>query len=400
VSSSIFISYSSSDQKVAETICDALQSRGFSCWISCRDIGPGENFQESIVKAIRSAKLMLLVFTSNANNSNEIKKEIVLAGRYHLTVVPVRVEDVVPNDAFTYEFATRQWIDLFKDWERDIERLASQIGNILAESAANGDKGVPIFERPVPQSRVDKRSPLRRLALLSLPVIALVIGGAYLYWPVAVSSPQLTADDRAWSDAANLGTAQALKQYLDSSRNGGHVAEAQQQIQAIDDKAWTDAFGTGTIIALNKYLSQFPEGAHAAQAQRSIAGLERQVVDQNHSSDKTHFDGSWLMTIACSDAAGAQGYSIQITSQVKDGIFHGQRGSEGQPNWLTVDGAIQLDGSAELLVQGVTNVAAFTVGNLPAGSNYGYHIVARFEDARAKGTRQELRPCSFTAVKH
>ena len=66
---------------------------------------------------------MLLVFTSNANNSDEIKKELVLAGRHHVTVVPVRVEDVVPNDAFSYEFATRQWIDLFKNWEQEIELL-------------------------------------------------------------------------------------------------------------------------------------------------------------------------------------------------------------------------------------------------------------------------------------
>jgi hypothetical protein len=75
VSAPIFISYSSRDQKVAETICDALQARGYACWISCRNIGPGENFQESIVKAIRSAKLMLLVFTSNANNSTRSKRK-------------------------------------------------------------------------------------------------------------------------------------------------------------------------------------------------------------------------------------------------------------------------------------------------------------------------------------
>jgi hypothetical protein len=407
VSPSIFISYSSSDQKVAETICDALQSRGYPCWIACRDVGPGENFQESIVKAIRSAKLMLLVFTSHANNSDEIKKEIVLAGRYHLTVVPVRVEDVVPNDALAYEFATRQWIDLFRDWERDIERLASQVGSILAEGSPDGDKVPPIIDKPVPQAPVVGKPPLHRYALLALPVIALMIGGAYLYWwaatPPLLTSPTAsgaTADDRAWSDAANNGTIESLKQYMGKFPNGGHLAEAQQRIRATDDKAWADAFGAGTIVALNKYLGQFPEGAHAAQAQRSIAGLERQLVDQSHSSDKTHFDGSWLMTIVCSDAAGAQGYSIQITSQVKDGIFHGQRGSDGQPNWLTVDGAIQLDGSAELLVQGVTNVPAYTVGNIPTGSNYSYHIVARFEDASAKGTRQELRPCTFTAVKH
>src|ERR1700758_2615328 len=38
VNAPIFISYSSSDQKVAEIICDALQARGCACWIACRDI--------------------------------------------------------------------------------------------------------------------------------------------------------------------------------------------------------------------------------------------------------------------------------------------------------------------------------------------------------------------------
>ena len=123
MSAPIFISYSSKDQDIAETIYQALRGARPNCWIACRDVNPGENFQEAIVRALRSAKVMVLVFTSNANNSDEIKKELVLAGRHHVTVVPVRVEDVVPNDAFTYEFATRQWIDLYKNWEHEIELL-------------------------------------------------------------------------------------------------------------------------------------------------------------------------------------------------------------------------------------------------------------------------------------
>src|SRR5271168_4469137 len=135
VSAPIFISYSSKDQDIAETICQALEARGHACWIAARDVQPGENFQEAIVRALRSARVMLLVFTSNANNSDEIKKELVLASRHRVTVVPVRVEDVVPNDAFSYELATRQWIDLFKNWEQEIERLATRVGSILQSAA-------------------------------------------------------------------------------------------------------------------------------------------------------------------------------------------------------------------------------------------------------------------------
>ena len=262
MSSPIFISYSSIDQKVAETICDALQARGYSCWIACRNIGAGDNFQEAIVKAIRSARVMLLVFTSNANNSDEIKKEIVLAGRHRITVVPVRVEDVAPNDALAYEFATRQWIDLFKDWEREIERLTSQIGTILADGGPIRDIAGDPSAKPasVAPAAAANKSPLRPLvALAALLVAALGIGGAYFYSrPIASPASQAVNDESAWTDATSTGTVQAFREYLDRFPNGAHVADARQRIQASDDKAWADADSAGTIVALNRYLVQFP----------------------------------------------------------------------------------------------------------------------------------------------
>ncbi|MDB5437376.1 MAG: hypothetical protein JWR47_3633, partial [Phenylobacterium sp.] len=123
----IFISFASQDHRVAMTLCQALEGRGFKCWISSRDILPGENFQISIVRAIRNAKIMLLVFTANSNNSDEMNKELALASQNKLMVVPLRIEDVTPNDAFAYEFATRQWIDFFADWEVAIQQLAHRI---------------------------------------------------------------------------------------------------------------------------------------------------------------------------------------------------------------------------------------------------------------------------------
>jgi hypothetical protein len=126
----IFISHSSKDQKVALTICAALEHRGLKCWEYSRDIQPGQNFQEQIVKAIRAAKIMIIIFTANANNSNEIKKELALASQNNLVVIPIRIEDVIPNEAFAYEFATRQWIDFFADWESSITRLADMIAAI------------------------------------------------------------------------------------------------------------------------------------------------------------------------------------------------------------------------------------------------------------------------------
>ena len=125
MSAPIFVSHSSKDRKVAGTICSALEARGHKCWVASRDVRPGENFMEAIVRTIRSAKVMVLIFTENANNSEEIKKEIVLATQHKLAIIPLRVEDVLPNDALAYQFATMQWIDLFDDWEQAITRLSS-----------------------------------------------------------------------------------------------------------------------------------------------------------------------------------------------------------------------------------------------------------------------------------
>jgi hypothetical protein len=98
---------------------------------------------------------MVLVFTANANNSNEIKKELALASQNNLVVIPVRIEDVAPNEAFAYEFATRQWIDLFEDWEKSMAELVELIAAILNDAPAadrantapgpTGDTAAPAF---------------------------------------------------------------------------------------------------------------------------------------------------------------------------------------------------------------------------------------------------------------
>jgi hypothetical protein len=128
----VFISHSSKDEKAAGAICAALEARSIACWMAARDVGPGDNFQESIVHAIRSAKAMVLVFTEAANTSGEIRKELALASQRGLTVIPARVENVEPTAALSYEMATRQWINLYDDWDKGIARLVNALSAFAA----------------------------------------------------------------------------------------------------------------------------------------------------------------------------------------------------------------------------------------------------------------------------
>lgn len=126
----IFISHSSRDQKIADTLRQAIENRGFVCWISGRDIGPGEGFQDVIVHSLQQSYAMLLVFTQNANNSQEIKKEVALASQFDVPIIPIRVEDVLPSNAFKYELATRQWVDAFQNWERAVTVICNKLKTI------------------------------------------------------------------------------------------------------------------------------------------------------------------------------------------------------------------------------------------------------------------------------
>jgi tetratricopeptide (TPR) repeat protein len=132
----VFISYASADRKEALSVCKAIERRGVSCWISTRDVAPGENYQEAIVRSLRNARAMVLVFSDAANNSDEIKKELSLASRYHIPVMALRIEDVEPSDAFAYELSTRQWIDAFESWDKSIDALTQRLEQVSGPSVA------------------------------------------------------------------------------------------------------------------------------------------------------------------------------------------------------------------------------------------------------------------------
>ncbi|HZO45668.1 MAG TPA: toll/interleukin-1 receptor domain-containing protein [Xanthobacteraceae bacterium] len=210
--STIFISHSSKDQTVARTLCAALESRGLTCWIASRDVGAGENFQESIVTAIRSAKAMVLVFSDNANNSTEIKKELALASQHKIPVIPARVEDVVPAAALAYELATRQWINLFDDWESEIETLCDRVRQIVPPPAVAAPPQQPVdkpraetVSRPAAAVAAAKLAP-SRVAPLWLALVLIIMGVVRL----GLSSTFLAFMPRQWHLTSYLLAADTL----------------------------------------------------------------------------------------------------------------------------------------------------------------------------------------------
>jgi hypothetical protein len=71
-----FISYSSKDKIAADTCCAVLEKAGVRCWIAPRDVKPGSEYGTAIIDGIRQSRLMVLIFSSSANDSSQIRREI------------------------------------------------------------------------------------------------------------------------------------------------------------------------------------------------------------------------------------------------------------------------------------------------------------------------------------
>lgn len=193
--SSVFISYATSDRKEALAVCEAIERRGTPCWIACRDVRPGENYQEAIVGAIRSARALVLLFSDAANNSDEVKKELSLVSRYRLPLMALRIEDVEPSDAFAYELSTRQWIDLFEDRDRSLDSLVRRIDEISPRGEDGAADGAPPAARPRPATAAQgapaappatkRRFGKGASAALAALVIVTAIAGWYFLRPSA-----------------------------------------------------------------------------------------------------------------------------------------------------------------------------------------------------------------------
>jgi len=186
----VFVSHSSKDLARVRTLVSALEARGVACWFSERDIAAGDNYGDAIVDAIERAPAMVLVFSHNANDSDEIKKEVALASQRRITVAPVRIEDVQPSKAFRYELATRNWIDLFPDTEAGVARLSDRLASIVG-AAPEGATAAPTPKlAPIPpQQPSPLPAPRRLLVVAAGAVAAIAVAGAVLWFTIRPPPP-------------------------------------------------------------------------------------------------------------------------------------------------------------------------------------------------------------------
>jgi endo-1,4-beta-xylanase len=163
----VFISYSSQDKTAADAACAVLEGAGIRCWIAPRDIRAGTEYGGSIIDAIDHCRAMILVFSSSANESRQIRREIERAVAKGVPILPVRIEEVTPTQSMEYFLGAIHWLDaLSPPIEQHLQRLAETVKAMLKldADAPGRPAGDTVHGASAPQALGETRAPARPAA--------------------------------------------------------------------------------------------------------------------------------------------------------------------------------------------------------------------------------------------
>ncbi|MGD1108157.1 MAG: toll/interleukin-1 receptor domain-containing protein, partial [Terracidiphilus sp.] len=199
----VFVSHSSKDKLVADAVCARLEAAGIRCWIAPRDIVAGTSYGESIIDAIHSAKVMVLVLSSNANSSGHIPKEVERAVSNGVVILPFRIEDVAPGKSLDYFIGSVHWLDaMTPPLEKHLDELVETVQKLIppptGAQTAPPPKAVlqaapanPPTVRPTAPAAVSRATPSRTIwiGLAALVAVAAIALGVILLKPKPPAPP-------------------------------------------------------------------------------------------------------------------------------------------------------------------------------------------------------------------
>jgi TIR domain len=213
VAHDVFISYSSKDKPVADAVCARLEAASVRCWIAPRDVVPGMDWSEAIIDAINGSRAVVLVYSSNANESPQIRREVERAVAKRIAIIPFRIEDVPMSKSLEYFISTPHWLDaLTPPLERHLDYLAETLRRLTrpTEEPLPSPRAEPALPPssapPAAVTAHHKRAfPLNRLALIGgVVIVGLIALALYRY---TAASPSSSFDSRlagTWTAPATV----------------------------------------------------------------------------------------------------------------------------------------------------------------------------------------------------
>src|SRR5437879_9115291 len=107
----VFISYASQDATVAAALVEALERHGVGCWVAPRDVKAGALYADAIIRAISSAKVIVLVLSESAIASSHVSREVERASSKKRPIIALRIDAAPLTPALEYFLSESQWVE-------------------------------------------------------------------------------------------------------------------------------------------------------------------------------------------------------------------------------------------------------------------------------------------------
>ena len=156
-SHNVFLSHTQDDQEAASRVCALLEADGIGCWLASRDAIASEDKAAATIEAIRSADLVLLIFSASANSSPYVLREIERAIGYERPVLSIHLDDAVPNPSLEYYLNLWQWLDVPGGVEDRGEEIVAAVRGQLAGTTQQGN--VPEQDAVAPSEPTEEPEP-------------------------------------------------------------------------------------------------------------------------------------------------------------------------------------------------------------------------------------------------
>lgn len=182
----VFISYSTKNTEFAEAVCDNLENNGVECWIAPRNIKTGTNYAKEIMDGLEASKVIVLVFSKDAQESEYVNNEIDTAFSKGKCIVSLKVDDTFPKDQMEFFLKNTQWLDAsptaLKEQDKTLDscydQLVVDVKRVLKEGCAghgSGGSGVAIPKKE--KSFFDKY----KLPIIGVVVLLIAVVGFMAY---------------------------------------------------------------------------------------------------------------------------------------------------------------------------------------------------------------------------
>lgn len=119
----VFISYSTKNSDVANKVCYVLEQNNLKCWIAPRNISSGKIYVDEIADAIKSTKIVVLIYSTYSQESRYVNNEINLAFSKNKPILSFNIDEAMPKEGMEYYLKVTQWLSAYPNPEDEFETL-------------------------------------------------------------------------------------------------------------------------------------------------------------------------------------------------------------------------------------------------------------------------------------